>query len=467
MSKSKVLVIGLDCASPELIFKKWISYLPNLRSLINNGISGKLRSCFPPITVPAWMCMFTGKDPGELGIYGFRNRINYNYDQLKIVSSQNINQKAIWDYCAEENKESVIIGVPPSFPPKKIKGTIVSCFMTPKNSGNYTFPSEALNEIKKVTGQNYIHDVYDFRKKDKTVLLREIYEMTESHFKLITNWVKNKNWDLFINIEIGVDRIHHSFWGFQDPLHFSYRKNNTYENAIRDYYIYIDKKIGEVLENISNDTNIFIVSDHGAKVMLGGFCINEWLINNGYLKLNCKLKSPAPLEPGMINWEETIAWAEGGYYGRLFFNMKDREPNGIVNPNNYEKIISELKTKLKSVRNQDSGFDIKIYKPEELYKSLNGIPPDLFLVFEDFSFRSIGMVGTGSYFSKENDTGADGANHDMEGMFILKSNKIPENLQGSKVDNVSIYDIFPTLLNLLEIKNEQELIGKSLTGKSA
>src|SRR5690606_6334407 len=188
-----------------LIFNRWISHLPNLKSLVDNGISGKQESCFPPITVPAWMCMFTGKDPGELGIYGFRNRENYNYDQLKIVNSQSVIQKTIWDYCSEKNKESIVIGVPPGFPPKKINGTVVSCFMTPKNSANFTFPSEASTEINKITGNNYVHDVYDFRKKDKSVLLREIYEMTDSHFKLITNWVKNKNWDLFISVEIGVD----------------------------------------------------------------------------------------------------------------------------------------------------------------------------------------------------------------------------------------------------------------------
>ena len=48
--------------------------LPNLGGLIDAGTWGPLRSVDPPITVPAWSCMMTGRDPGELGIYGFRNR---------------------------------------------------------------------------------------------------------------------------------------------------------------------------------------------------------------------------------------------------------------------------------------------------------------------------------------------------------------------------------------------------------
>ena len=34
MSKRKVLMIGLDCAPPELIFKKFKEELPNLKKLI-------------------------------------------------------------------------------------------------------------------------------------------------------------------------------------------------------------------------------------------------------------------------------------------------------------------------------------------------------------------------------------------------------------------------------------------------
>ena len=51
------------------------------------GTYGELESTIPPITVPAWMCMMTSRDPGELGIYGFRNRKDYAYDALTIANS--------------------------------------------------------------------------------------------------------------------------------------------------------------------------------------------------------------------------------------------------------------------------------------------------------------------------------------------------------------------------------------------
>ncbi|HVM96495.1 MAG TPA: alkaline phosphatase family protein, partial [Candidatus Acidoferrales bacterium] len=72
--KEKVAVIGLDCVPPQLVFERWVELLPNLRRLMGEGAWGSLRSCDPPITVPAWASMVTGKDPGQLGVYGFRNR---------------------------------------------------------------------------------------------------------------------------------------------------------------------------------------------------------------------------------------------------------------------------------------------------------------------------------------------------------------------------------------------------------
>ena len=72
--RKRVLIIGWDCAAPELVFDAFKADMPNTRRLMEEGIYGELESTIPPITVPAWMCMMTSRDPGELGIYGFRNR---------------------------------------------------------------------------------------------------------------------------------------------------------------------------------------------------------------------------------------------------------------------------------------------------------------------------------------------------------------------------------------------------------
>ena len=81
------MLIGLDCAAPELVFDHWLNDLPNLKRLCQNGIHGPLRSCDPPITVPAWSVMMSSKSPGRLGVYGFRNRADHWYDRYLIANS--------------------------------------------------------------------------------------------------------------------------------------------------------------------------------------------------------------------------------------------------------------------------------------------------------------------------------------------------------------------------------------------
>src|ERR1700730_15831674 len=137
----KICVLGLDCAVPEVIFVD--ERLVNLRRLMDLGVYGRLESVIPPITVPAWMCLSTSQDPGSLGVYGFRNRVNYTYSGLGIADSRSIPTPAIWDFLGDQGKRSIIVGVPPGFPPRKIHGISVSCFLTPDSDADeFTHPPE-------------------------------------------------------------------------------------------------------------------------------------------------------------------------------------------------------------------------------------------------------------------------------------------------------------------------------------
>ena len=89
-AKRKVLVIGLDCAEPSLVFDQWRNDLPNLNRLMEAGSYGRLESVIPCITVPAWAAMMSSKDPGQLGIYGFHNRADTSYSHMTIANSTSV-----------------------------------------------------------------------------------------------------------------------------------------------------------------------------------------------------------------------------------------------------------------------------------------------------------------------------------------------------------------------------------------
>ena len=174
MSEKKVLVFGLDCATPQLIFDKWRSQLPALSSLMEKGSWGKLKSCVPPSTVPAWSCMLSGKNPGKLGCYGFWNRSDYSYQGLSFATSSTVREDRVWDILSRQGMNVILVGIPQTYPPTPVKGIMVTCFLTPDTTCQYTYPKELADEIETRIGK-YMLDVDNFRTDDKDLLLQQIY----------------------------------------------------------------------------------------------------------------------------------------------------------------------------------------------------------------------------------------------------------------------------------------------------
>jgi len=434
----KLLIIGLDGVPPELVFDVWRDELPNLRGLAEGGIWGPLESTIPPITVPAWASMMTGKSPGELGIYGFRNRRSYSYEELGITTSRSIKEEAAWDAVSKGGERAIVVGVPPSYPPKPLNGCVISCFLTPDARSPYAYPPSLKGEIERLVGE-YPFDVRNFRTDDKGYLEDQLYEMSRKHFEVVRYLLADKEWDFFMFMEIGPDRVHHGFWKYFDPKHVKYRPGSPYGDVAINYYRYLDGEIGKVLSLLDDDTAVMVVSDHGAKRMDGGICFNEWLMREGYLKLLREPDGISRIKPEDIDWRNTTAWGEGGYYGRLFLNVKGREPEGTIAPSDYEGVRDELIRKLEDLGDENGRpIGTKAYRPEELYRECRNIPPDLIVHFGDLYWRSIGSVGWDTIWVHENDTGPDDANHSQHGIFILNS---PGMSERGKREGMRITDI--------------------------
>ncbi len=461
MTFPKLLIIGLDSAAPALVFDRWRDELPTLRALRERGAYGRLLSTNPPITVPAWTAMMSSRDPGELGFYGFRNRKDHSYDGYAFANSALVKYPRLWDWLGAAGKHCVVLGVPQTYPPTPINGEMVTCFLTPSTKAQYTHPPELKAEVEEVT-QGYVLDVDDFRTPDKERLLARCYEKTDKHLTLAKHLMRTRPWDFFMLVEMGVDRMHHGFWSYMDPEHHKYEAGNPFESAMLDYYRHVDRQLGEMLALCPLDTLVLVASDHGARRMDGGICFNEWLIREGYLTLAEPVTKPTPIGKVKIDWAKTKAWGDGGYYGRLFMNVRGREPSGTIDPGDYEKVRSDLVAGIEAITDpQGRRIGSKAYRPEDLYRQVNGVAPDLIVYFGNLGWRSVGAVGMGGIHTFENDTGPDEANHDWHGLFILTTNGAPAPLRGVQ-EGVTIYDVAPTLLRLLGRPIPDGLAGRSI-----
>jgi predicted AlkP superfamily phosphohydrolase/phosphomutase len=101
----------------------------------------------------------------------------------------------------------------------------------------------------------------------------------------------------------------------------------------------------------------------------------------------------------------------------------------------------------------------KCYDPHKIYEQVNGVAPDLVVIFGDLRWRSVGLVGMDSIYSFENDTGPDDANHAQQGMYILSHPSLPAR---GRVNGPTLYDVTPTILKQLRLAAPKGLKGKLL-----
>lgn len=456
--RQRVMVLGLDCADPDLVFNKYRDELPNLRRLMEEGGYGEIQSSIPPITVPAWTCFSTSKNPGQLGFFGFRNRKDYSYHDMWIATGDAVREPRVWDIASAEGKDCIVLGVPQTYPPRPLRGLMVTSFLTPSIESQYTHPAELKHEIADTVGE-YMLDVEGFRTEDKDALLKQIYAMTEQRFALARHFARTKPWDLFFLVEMGPDRIQHGFWKYCDPEHRKYEPGNPYENAILDYYKYLDREIGELLGELPRGTSVIVVSDHGAKRMDGSVNINDWMIEAGFMQLSGDIPEPCELREAPVDWPNTKAWGSGGYYARVFMNVQGREQQGCINRADYEAERDTLADALRAIPD-DTGrvMDTKVHKPQEVYTGpYVDEAPDLLVYFDDLYWRSSQTVGNGSIHSFETEIGPDDAMHAEQGMFIIAGGGIRG---GQRLTDVDILDGAPTILRSLGLPIREDMEGK-------
>lgn len=442
------MVIGLDCAPPALVFDRLRPRLPHLSALMRRGAHGPLRSVAPPITVPAWACMVSGRDPGELGLYGFRNRVP-GETRLAVSDGSAVTVPRVWNVAGDAGRSVAVLYVPLTSPPTPVHGVMVSGFLG--GEGPFTHPPELGAALEAEHGP-HAPDVTEFRTDDADGLLDELYDTGRQHFAVARQvWVERRP-DFLMMVEMGTDRIHHAMWKHLDPSHPEHDPEHRLVREAEDYYAFLDAELGALVELADEDTAILVVSDHGARTMVGGVRVNEWLIEHGWLTLKEPIAGPLSLDA--IDWDKTRAWATGGYYARVFLNVAGREPDGIVT--DVESTTRELVAALEAMRGPDGApLGVSARRPEDMYRTVNGFPPDLLVFLGDLDYRALGTVG-GPLFTTHDDRGPDGCNHDWDGIFIAAGAGVAAR---GPLSGLSIHDVGPTALALLEVPTPAGWLG--------
>ncbi len=134
----RILIIGLDGAT-WTVLEPYIAAgaLPNIARLRDGGVHGELRSTIPPLSAPAWATFMTGKSPARHGVFHFRRQ-----DAGGIVDGRNIDSATLWDVLSHQNRRSIVINMPMTYPPRPVAGVVVTGLLTPPDAPVFTYPPE-------------------------------------------------------------------------------------------------------------------------------------------------------------------------------------------------------------------------------------------------------------------------------------------------------------------------------------
>ena len=336
-----------------------------------------------------------------------------------------------------------------------------------KNKNNFFFfKQKTAYEIKEcdwssdVCSSDLKIDIRFFRGLTKKDIVKKIKKVTQMHLDIIKYLIKNKEWTLFFGVITGSDRMNHSFWKYCDEKHRKYDSNSIFKNTLKDYYKFLDKELGKIINMLDEDTLIIVSSDHGFTRMHTRVNLSDWLIKEGYLvlKKNLKITSPTRLEHKMVNWKKSKVFANGAYDGQIFINLKGRDPSGIVKSVEYDKLINELEEKIKKILGDDGKIlNTKIFKKKDYFGGKCGdVAPDIVIYFDDLEYgANTSLIGNPTLWSPQTAIGSDDAGHSRQGIFIMNKSEKKGN-----IGEVDILDVAPTILKKLNIKIPEDFKGK-------
>lgn len=506
---SRVVVVGLDGATLDII-NPMISEgrLKNFDNLSRIGGKGKLTSTILPLSATAWNTFSTGKNPGKHGIYDFSRRVPGTYTYAP-VSSSDRDGKTIWEYASAAGRRCLVVNVPLTYPPEKVNGIMVSGFPYPEKRKDYAIPVDVLGEIERDTGITHLHkpSPHFLKPGDERKLIDEMLRITEDQAKVVRYLLKREKWDLVVTVFDATDVVSHFFWRYIDPNNPRYdrKKAADFGPLFYDVYEAVDRAFGEISLDLSPEDHTFVISDHGFGPVYYAVYMNNWLLQNNYLKLKRKagtrvrkaffrvgittdflfraakrlglvgsrtyaygkksrslqLAKALSLSLDDIDWERTQVFSYGNY-GQFFLNIKGREPRGALEPGeSARRVMAEIREKLGSLRDPRSGrtlFDI-IYSKEEIYWGpRTDAAPDLVFFDSTMTYRAHRLFEFGSRNMIAPDPIYSGS-HRMDGVMMVSG---PGITNKPIPDGARLIDVPPTLLHILGLQVPASMDGQVL-----
>ena len=478
---SRTLLIGLDGATFTVLDRLLAQgVMPNLRAIVARGVRASLRSIMPPLTPPGWTSMITGKRPGRHGVFDFFQKESPENQYFRLATARDIHSETVWSLASRQDRRVVVLNYPVTFPAPAVNGCIVPGGWMPWRQLRLgCYPSGLFDRLKSLPSFNPREMALDMELEEKAVegcAAEEYAHWVELHIRRERRWldiarylVTEEDPDFLAIVFDGVDKIQHLCWRFLDPACWS-DPSSEWELDMRrlceGYFRELDIIIGELAAMAGPDGSVVLASDHGFGPASEVFYLNTWLERQGYLTW---LPS-APVDAGdearvgfsriahhllELDWDKTVAYAATPSGQGI--HLVTHDPNGrrILSTGEYERLREEIAGQLTTVRHPVTGERVVA----EVWTSDRAFPGPYQALGPDISIIPTGGAGVsilrGDAIVKARLV--TGGSHRWEGVFVAAG---PGIRQGSELDELSIVDVAPTLLYLLDVPVPDDLDGR-------
>jgi len=502
-ARPRVLVIGLDGASPELV-RRWADSgdLPALRRLIERGRFGPLRSTIPPVSPAAWSTFMTGQTPAGHGILGFRNLDARRYEchEPDIISSEQIAGRTFWDFAGERGGRVGVLWVPVTYPPWPVNGALISGYPTPDSARSFGHPESLAARLPGLTENSAF-----FNSARPEQVAAELIRLARERGRVAAELVRQEPFDLCVAVIGSIDRAQHDFWRHHDPASPVHDPDEArrFGSVVFDVYRAADRAVSDLVAAVTPDTTVFVLSDHGggpaaARVVhlnawlrregllvahppgRGGFLpgVYRWLKNRIAAKEWIFRRLPpsvrrrltlfdaaATLHLRSVDWTRTPAYRFPLYppFEGIAINLAGRQPQGCVTPTEYEPLRDRILAALAAMRDpgNDRPIVARAFRREEVFagEHLERLP-DILVELQPGYAGGPDVWGEWvtpvAYAHLRRLSGA----HTMDGILIAAG---PALRHAETIEGATLADVAPTILYTLGLPRPATMDGRVLT----
>jgi predicted AlkP superfamily phosphohydrolase/phosphomutase len=502
-NKDRVLVIGLDGATFDLILP-WVEQglLPTIGQLLREGAWGKLFSTMRPESSVAWTSFMTGKNPGKHGVFGFSRYKPGSYTTA-LNNAARVKAATLWQILSHAGRTAVVLNLPMTYPPRPVRGAMVSGLMTPSLQSPFTYPPELKEELLEAVS-GYMITAGSFQ-DDRADFISRVSDCAEKRKQAAFYLMERYDWDCFVVVFTGTDRVQHFLWADMDANHPMHDAGRAIPTAIQAHYRQLDDILAELLGSIGPDVHVLVMSDHGFAGYDKTLYMNGWLKEMGLIHFRTgqrytargllraiwrqlrssrtlralrkqvpllqRAKTPEGIRrqnlADLVDWSKTRAFFtnEGG----IRINLLGREPQGIVAPGEeYEALLDDIIASFADIRDEQTGFPIvqSVHRSRDLYSGpFASLAPDLIVETvcqgDQPSARNygLGIRFPAIHRKKVGPAYPLTGTHTMDGILIARGAGIR---QGMRLEGATIIDLAPTILHLMGLPVPEDMDGQVL-----